>query len=83
MTPADLLRSLVACYPPEETLMERSGGLQGERQQPRHQQPQMLQVCTYQPHQTVYEPAVTSYCITCLSSLRGALWSIMYSRTRG
>ena len=43
MTPADLLRCLVACYPPEDSLMERSGGLQGERQQP-SAAPETLQV---------------------------------------
>ena len=31
MTPADLLSSLVAVYPPEGTLLERTGALKGDR----------------------------------------------------
>ena len=31
MTPANLLNSLIACYPPEDSTLERAGGLQGDR----------------------------------------------------
>lgn len=31
MTPANLLNSLVACYPPEDSSLERAGALQGDR----------------------------------------------------
>ena len=44
MTPADLLNSLVAVYPPEGTLQERSGALKGDRRTVPAQMPRMIKV---------------------------------------
>ena len=43
MTPSDLLHSLVAVFPPEESESERSGGLKGDRQNMSAQLPEMIQ----------------------------------------
>lgn len=44
MTPADLLNSLVAVYPPEGTLLERTGALKGDRRTVPAQMPRMIKV---------------------------------------
>ena len=42
MTPADLLHSLVAVYPPENSKLERSGALKGDRHDMSAQLPEMI-----------------------------------------
>jgi hypothetical protein len=42
MTPADLLHSLVAVYPPENSKLERSGALKGDRHDLSAQLPEMI-----------------------------------------
>ncbi len=45
MTPADLLSSLVAVYPPEGTLLERTGALKGDRRIAPAPLTRAMQVC--------------------------------------
>ncbi len=42
MTPDDLLHSLVAVYPPENSKLERSGALKGDRHDMSAQLPEMI-----------------------------------------
>ena len=44
MTPADLLNSLVAVYPPEGSNIERSGALRGDRRVQSPQLPDTIKV---------------------------------------
>ena len=42
MTPSDLLHSLVAVFPPEDSKLERSGALKGDRHNMSAQLPEMI-----------------------------------------
>ena len=44
MTPSDLLHSLVAVFPPEDSNLERSGALKGDRHTMSAQLPEMIKV---------------------------------------
>jgi hypothetical protein len=50
MTPADLLHSLVAVYPPDGTTIERAGALRGDKHSQSPQLPDMIKVKMPQAH---------------------------------
>ena len=49
MTPSDLLHSLVAVFPPEDSKLERSGALKGDRHNMSAQLPEIIKVHNENP----------------------------------